>query len=512
MHGMVRAWKGALLLAVVASPWLVGLAHPFLYDDVGMIAENPFLEEPANLGRVLAGQTLADPQVVNGRRPAVLATYFIDRAWHGLQPTGWRATNLVLHAGGMLLLMGLLRRLGAGDFLLLASGVLFALHPAPAEAVHAPGFRADLLCLLCMLAALHGFLSVRNRPAAGLALGGVFTALALLSKETALALPLLLGALMVLFPAAFPRTGRGRAATLAVCTAVAAGFFGLWLGLPADMQALGGSWNGESLRFPKTLFSVPALWMRTLRMLWVPWPLNVTPHFDPVASAGSGRFWGGAAVLAGCVLAAWRLRRTSPWASLGLAWMLVFFLPVSNVLPLLHPVADRYLYPLAPGFAVLVAWGISRLPGTPRRWALAGLGALYALLIVVRLGEWESAERLWTSAYARNPLSATAATWLGLLSEEAGDAAGAREWYARAAAANPREVSAWINWGILAGREGQWAESESLLRRAVEVRPESARAWHNLSVCLERQGRIPEAAGAADRAEALRGRQGSSKP
>ena len=74
MRGMNRAWKWVLMLAVAAAPWLHGLAFPFLYDDVGMIAENPFLENPANLGRVLAGQTLADPQVVNGRRPAVLAT------------------------------------------------------------------------------------------------------------------------------------------------------------------------------------------------------------------------------------------------------------------------------------------------------------------------------------------------------------------------------------------------------------------------------------------------------
>lgn len=512
MRGMDRLWKWMLCAGLAVAPWLLGLAHPFLYDDIGMIAENAFLEEPANLGRVLAGQTLADSQVVNGRRPAVLATYFLDRAWHGLQPPGWRATNLVLHAGCTLLLMGLLRRLGAGDFLLVAGGLLFALHPAPTEAVHAPGFRADVLCLFFMLAALHGFLSVRDRPAAGLALGGGFTALALLSKETALALPLLLGALMALFPAAFPRVRRERAAVVAVCAAVAAGFFGLWSMLPVDLQALGGSWNGESLRFPETIFSFPALWMRTLRMLLVPWPLNVTPHFEPVTSVLSGRFWMGGGVLAGCMLAAWRLRKTSPWASLGLVWVLIFFLPVSNLLPLLHPVADRYLYPLAPGFAVVAAWGLLRLPRTPRRWTLAWLGALYALLVVVRLGDWESAERLWTAAYERNPRSATAATWLGLLREEAGDAAGAREWYAHAAAANPREVAAWINWGILAGREGRWSESESLLRRAVEVRPESARAWHNLSVCLERQGRVSEAAGATARAEALRGRQGSPKP
>ena len=99
MRGMNWAWKGVLLLAVIAAPWLVGLSFPFLYDDVGMIAENSFLENPANLGRVLTGRTLADPQVVNGRRPAVLASYFIDRALYGLEPAGWRITSRSTHQG-----------------------------------------------------------------------------------------------------------------------------------------------------------------------------------------------------------------------------------------------------------------------------------------------------------------------------------------------------------------------------------------------------------------------------
>ena len=36
-------------------------------------------------------------------------------------------------------------------------------------------------------------------------------------------------------------------------------FFALWLALPTDLQAAGGAWNGESLRFPETLWSAPAL-------------------------------------------------------------------------------------------------------------------------------------------------------------------------------------------------------------------------------------------------------------
>lgn len=501
-----------MLLAVVAAPWLSGLSFPFLYDDIGMIEENAFLEDPANLGRVVTGQTLADPQVLNGRRPVVLASYFLDRALHGLEPAGWRVTSLLLHLGCVALWMGLLFRLTGRGFLSVAAGVLFGLHPVVSEVVHAPGFRADALCLFFALASMHGFLLARRWPVAGRLAGAAGLALALLSKETALAMPILLAALMVLFPRAFPEDRRFRLATLAVCVGLAAGFFALWTALPTHLQAAGGAWNGESLRFPETAWSAPALWTRTLRLLLVPWPLNVTPGFEPVASAVSIRFVLGLGWLAACGWGAWRVRRAAPELAMGLLWMLGFFLPVSNLWPLLHPVADRYLYPIAPGFALLAAGVLAPQSRSGRTLGLAALAAVYALLLSMRLGQWKTPETLWSAAYFQNPKSATAATWLGLLREDAGDAEGASAFYRAAVAANPQASPAWINWGILEGKAGRWIESERRLRRAVDVQPRNAKGWQNLAICLEGQGRREEAAEATARAAALRSGYGSEKP
>ena len=512
MRGMNRAWKWILLLAAVASPWLVGLSFPFLSDDVGMLSENAFLDRPANIGRVLTGRTLADPHVINGRRPAVLATYFLDRAAHGRNAAGWRATSLLLHLGCVSLLMALLWRLTGRSFFAAAAGVLFGLHPVLSEAVHAPGFRADVLCLFFVLASLHGFLGGGQRAASKRIGGAVCLALGLLSKETAVVAPLLLGALMFLFPAAFSPARRARGMALAACAGISAGFFLLWAIMPVELQAAGGAWNGESLRFPETVLSIPALWTRTLRLLLAPWPLNVTPQFEPVESAVSIRFATGLGWMAVCGWGAWRARRAAPEASLGLVWMAAFFGPVSNLWPLLHPVADRYLYPVAPGFAVLAAWVLAQQARAARTAGLASLAAIYALLLALRLSQWASAERLWTAAYFQNPKSATAATWLGLLREEAGDPEGARALYAAAVEANPQADSAWVNWGILEGKAGRWEESERLLRRAVEVRPEGTMGWHNLAICLAGQGRAEEASAAAARAAPPRPAYGSEKP
>lgn len=497
MSGMKKWIKWCLLVALMMLPWLYGLRFPFQYDDVGMIEENGFLADGGNAALVLTGRTLVDPEVLNGRRPAVLASYFLDRELYGLRPAGWRATNLALHLANALMLAALVRRLSGRGGLAGMAALLFALHPVLVEAVHTPGFRADVLCLFWSLAAFHAWFWAADADGggrAGAALRGAAMlaalALALFSKETALAWPLAAGAILWLYPRAFarPRAAWGLAASAAV---LAAGFFAMWTVLPADLQAASGSWNGESLRPPENLLSLPALWTRTLRLALVPWPLNVTPRFDAVSSPADGRFWLGLFWMAVCGTAAWKAHRRLPTLALGLCWMAAWFLPVSNLWPLYHPVADRYLYPVVPGFALMAAWLFEQQSAGARRVGVGAIALLYAVLLVWRVWQWRTPESLWTAAYFQNPKSATAATWLGLLAEEQGDADAAATFYKAATEANPRALHAWIDWGVLEGRRGNYAESERLLLTALEISPSNKTAAANLAHCRFLASRPP---------------------
>lgn len=489
----------AVFLVLLMLPWLYGLNAPFVYDDVGMIQDNPFLDEPANFIKTLRGGTLMDADIVNGRRPVVLLSYFIDRWLYGLQPIGYRVTNLFWHLACAGILMALWRRLGASAFLAVAAGLFFAWHPIVSEPVHAPGFRADILCLFFTVAALHCFIGPAFRKwriAAGI---GCFL-LALLSKETGQITPWLLLLLMACFPSHFPewKTGWRYVAGLA-CVGVLV--FVLWLVSAAPLQAAGTSvWNGESLRFPENLYSAPSLWARTLRLVLVPWPLNVTPAFTPVATPWSAAFAAGLFWIAMAMAAIWYFRKPAPWLSLGMGWMLIAFLPSSNLWPLLHPVADRYFYPIVPGFALMAAWLFAQQSRRGRCWGVGLLAGIYVCLLWLRLWQWETPEKLWSAAYYQNQNSATAATWLGLLRQHDGDDDGALTFYHAAITVNPQDTTGWINAGIIEGRRGNWAESEKLLRRATEINPANPKAWRNLATCLAAQERADEARTAAERA------------
>ncbi|HOW98303.1 MAG TPA: tetratricopeptide repeat protein [Kiritimatiellia bacterium] len=484
-----------LLLALVAVlPYTRGLAYPFVYDDLGSIAENSFLQEPGAWGRVLSGRTLTDPAVPDGRRPAVVATYLLDRALWGLRPAGYHAGNLLLHAGCALLFYGLLRRLTGGRFIPFGAALLFALHPVNVEAVQSPAFREDLLVGLFGLAFL---LAACRRDAWGW-LAVPLLALALLSKESAVAFVPLLGWVWLCFPEARP--GRARMAGMGgAAAALALGAAVLWWA-SGSVQALRGGPDGVGLAFPRNLWTAPALWLMALRRLALPWPLLVDHVVDPVDSWLALPFLAGWAVWAGWIAAAFALRRRAPDLALALGWMLLAFLPVSNVVPLFNPFAERYLHLLAPGAGLLAAGLLARAP-SPRTRAvlLAALAAAGAALILARLPDWSSNEALWRKTLEQEPRSARAHTWVALDLKHRGAVGEARRLLEEADRLNPQDTSALINLAVLAGQEGDLASAVERLREATRRRPDKADGWWNLAVALHQLGREEEAAEAVRR-------------
>lgn len=489
-----------LLLAVL--PYLPGVKHGFVYDDHGAIVENRFLAEPANLRRVLTLDTVRDPQVLDGQRPVLLLTMFLDRAGSDtLQPWRHHATNLLLHASAVLLLFLLVRQLAGSSpsapGLAALAALILALHPVWSEAVQLPSYREDLLGLVFVLAYLAADFVARPALRWPLQLGAL--ALALGSKETAWAAPLLLGWMRMCVPAAGRRPRAVVLAVLAGLLLVAAYVALGYAGRP--LQAAGASWNGHSLRWPENIWTAPWLWWRYVVLFVAPFPLAADRVVEPVPAAWDPRFLGCLAALGAVAWWAWRQRKVQPLLALGLGWLLIAFGPVSNLIPLLNPMADRYLYGLAPGFALVA---IHVLVGTPaRRYLLVALCLFWILLLQLNLGRWSDDASLWAATARAEPHSARARTWLGLLAKGQGDRTEARQRFQEAEALNPQDVSALVNLAILDGEEGRLEEAEKQLREAVRRRPDKAEAWANLAVALEMRGKREQALVAAEQARKL---------
>lgn len=504
VSGRFPRMLAALLLVAVVLPYLFTLRHGWVYDDHGLIVENGFLADPANALRAMTPEAWSDTRIVNGRRPVVLLSLFFDRAAWGLNPMGYRLTNLALHVLAVFLLARWLgRRCGAVTGWIAAG--LFGAHPIVTEVVRVPAFRADMLCAVFVLLFL---LSIERARAA--AWSPAALAAALLSKETALAAPFVAWVMAGPWFRGAPAEREDRPLVtwrrFAGAASIAVVALAFWSRSDA-LQAVGPAWNGRSLTWPHHLYSAPWTMVLSLKRLVAPVGLSVEYPFRPVASFGDPRAWGGLLALmvlttGALVLARNRGRRQR--AGLAGLWVLMWLLPSSNVLPLLNPLSDRYLYVPAMGIGWLLALGIEALPR--KTWKTAVVTALILTawtLSIVRLADWRSDRTLWEATLQSHPESERALVWLALEHKRDGDPAAARALLERAIHANPREASAYINLAILEGEVGRYDRAEALLMTALEVRPRSAPACRNLAVLREKQGRSDEARAWIERAREM---------
>lgn len=486
----------------------------FVYDDHGSIAENPFLRRPGAWLATLSLRTFVDPHVIDGQRPVVILSYLIDKALWGFSPAGFHLTNLFLHAACVALVFLLASGTSASPRVRFSVALLFGLHPVLTETVQVPAFREDMLAALFVLTFL--VLAVRGRRWPALAA----LALALCSKETAVVAPALLawwwlcfrggeGAVPAAGPAVPVRPVRDRTILLAAAAALVAVYLVVAFA-HRPLQAAGQAWNGLALRWPDNVTTAPWLFVLSLRRLVVPHPLCADYVVSPAGLADL-RFYAGLAALAFAAATAWRLRRRAPVAAFGVGWLLINFLPVSNLVPLFNPIADRYLYLPTAGFALLLAGALAHVSamragvGHGRRVSLsvAAVCAIYAAVSVNRLADWRDDETLWNATARTEPRSARAQTWLGLLAAGRGDEAEARRRYEEADRLNPHNVHALINLAVLDGQAGRVEEAERKLRIAVARRPDFPDGWWNLAAALNIQGRALEAQSVARRAAAL---------
>ena len=503
---MMRPGHWMVLLILVAIPFATGLPHGFVYDDHGSIAENPFLDEPGNFRKLLTFQTLTDSAIPDGRRPLVVLSYLFDRVVWGSKPFGYHLTNLFLHSIVVVLIVVLVRRTQPErePFLAFAAALLYGVHPVLTETVQCPAFREDILLTLFVLLFL---LTTTRQRTVWLSIPAL--ALALLAKESAVVAPALLLWMWICFPAV--RLRRGTAAALfGVCAALIVLFAMLWF-KSGSFQAATTERAPMALQFPANLLTAPWLWVKVLRVLAWPRPLIVDYVITPVSQISDWRFQAGAATLLACAFAALTLVRRAPWIAFGMGWMLIGFVPVSNIVPLYNPFSERYLYLISIGFVLIAVQLMSILPEKnwyrfaarpgefgensclhSRALILALICATYSGLVVDRLSDWTDDLSLWSKTLLQEPRSARAHIWVGLGCKKMGEIELALKHFHEADRLNPREISGLINVAVLYGQHGRFAEAEQLLREAIRRQPDKPDAHWNLAIALDAQGHKDE--------------------
>ncbi len=514
--GTPRVSRRAPILvgALAVAAFLPSLLNGFVYDDERYVLKNLLI---ASWDWSHLRAMWLEPYFGN-HHPLHLMAYALQRAAFGLEPAGWHAVSLALHALNAVLLCRLLPRFGVPAGMAVAGAALFAVHPVQAESVAWVSEQKNLLSLFFTLLALEGYLAARatGRWAPWLGASAAFLA-ALASKVQAVGLVPFLVAIEALRPAFLP-PARGRA-LVRLLPFVALG--GLWLNLAILAHGRAGfihPYPGGSLA-TALLSDGPVLLAYLSNLLW---PARLAAEYD-LAHAGEMSRWALMAAWAGLGGVAWAIARTARRegkgrVALGVVWIGGFLAPVMNLVPIGPLLNDRYLYaplcaaaPLLAAGAFALLWRAPDAAGTRvslhaalRTALLAALVTALAVGSMARSGVWRDEMSLWTDTASRSPRSHLAHYNLGTLWLERGRDDLAEPELRAAMLADPSRPAPYKNLGVLHYRRGRYPLAATLFRAAIHLEPSSFDLWMSLGAAESGAGRIPRALASFRRASRLR--------
>ena len=529
------------------------LKNDFVLDDRSAICDNPVVHR-GDLGEIFTTDYWAGFHGDRSGlyRPLPVLTFAINYRLSGADPLPYHLINLLLHAAAALLLYHFCLRCTRSPQPAWWSALLFTAHPVQSEAVAGLVGRADLMATLFALLALCQHLRARHSQSRRAYLtAGLALATALLSKESAIALP----ALFLLadlfqyrtFPEKCYRKNRLHLAGPHLLYAGVVLLYLAWrwhllggLGVPA-IDRLDNPL--VTLSLPLRLLNATAILFRYLGLLLLPVQLSADYSFAALPLAQ--QLWSVDLLLVtlgliGLIGLLWTTWRSAPWVAFGLTWILLGLAPVANILlPIGTIMAERLLYLPAAGFAFALA---SLL--THRRFSPPALQVCFCLLLSLYAGATINRSRTWSDDFTLfertvqiRPGSARAWRAFGKAAlERSQDQLGlsalqkalqilpdygevyddlgsyyfarkeygkALEFYVTALKIRTDYPHIWLNLGLTRYRLGDRQAARKAMERAVALDPGYAKAYYDLGVLLLEEEELEQAAASFERTLSL---------
>ena len=385
----------AIIVLLAVLVWGQTVHYGFVWDDHYFITDNPGIRTMKNIpamfySRIAEATRPNDFPNFRPIRNVVYAVLFQLGGQPTPQPWIFHLANIVAHTVAAVLVFSIASLLflpageGPSRWAALLTGAAFAVHPAASEAVCWAKSLDDILAAIFVLASARQLLlwkGEKERLAAAL----TFFALAMYSKESAVPFAVLV---FVFWRAVHKLPWKGCAQLTAPFLLLAAIYVvhRSWvLGQTAQCAPISGSY------VQTILDTIPALTIY-FRLLWGIPPFSID-YWDKPAHLPliSEPVMVGLLVLFAWAVATWAAWRAEKFqlAVAGLLWLGLFLLPVSNLVPMLQYLAERFLY--LPMIGWLLAWGVV-LVRAPRRFPSLVLAAVaVAIWIPVSLVR----EQIW---------------------------------------------------------------------------------------------------------------------
>ncbi len=391
------------------------LGHSFLiyWDDNGYVTRNMLIQRVtwANI------KTIFTSVLLGNYAPVQIISYMFDYLIWGMRPAGFIFTNILVHTANGILFYCLLTRLSWNKLAAGAAALIFLIHPVQVESVVWVSQRKNVLSLLFFLLSFLWYLSYKDRDAAGgqrrswYALSLIAFILSLLAKSVSIVLPLVLFSFdCCVSTGRDQRNFKNLLIDKIPFVAVAVVF--VFITIKSQAVTMGGGratyLNGSLV---DTLLTMLPIFIQYLKLVF--WPANLSAVYAPPIKTGLDFDVAAAVVLlsliAGFGIFLYNRRRDL------LFWIVFFFLgllPVSQIIPIVTLMNDRYLYFPMLGAAAFIAGSAFLTIDKAGDKKFLGIAAGAILLLLVghyliatyqRIPVWKDENTLWEDAVRKVP-------------------------------------------------------------------------------------------------------------
>jgi tetratricopeptide (TPR) repeat protein len=457
--------------------------------------------------------------------PVTWLTFGLDYVLWGMEPAGYHFTNLVLHAGNVVLffflgLWLLPRALPWATVLEVRAAaalaaLFFGIHPLRAESVAWATERRDVLsglmfiaCLLCYVTStVRDGWARRRRLAAAL----TFFVLALLSKSITMTLPLALLIIdfyplrrLPLAPAAWLRQP-GRRVLLEKIPFFLVGLAGAGISYWAVARH---SFFTSTIDYPLSSRILMALYSVCFYIAKTVLPVGLAPLYELPAKVDVFQVQFAAAALAVLLITASLLGLWRHWPA-GCAAYVYYAIVIAPVGGLVHAgyqlAHDRYSYLSCLGFALLIgavpvmlnrAADQGRITRHLVRGATAAILAWIAVLGVLAWDQvrvWRNTESLWLHAVMAEPECSICHNNVAAHLVNKGNLEAAAMHFAQTLALRPDRDKAYAGIGLALIKLDRSSEAEVHLKRALATDGFDVSVLNNMVIALIRQAKFDQA-------------------
>ena len=460
------------VLGLTALVYAATLRFEFVYDDQTQILRNTMVHSWRFVPQYFKGgewQDLFRFAAANYYRPFNFLWFRVNDAVFGLRPMGWHATAVLLHMLVTVLAYCIARRLTRRPLVAALTALTFAIHPMKHEVVAWVSGTTESLWSVFFFGSFLAYLKSRDgRRALWMAISALLFACALLSKETAIVLPVGgVCARLDLRQCERMKTPREplwnrmrKAAGLAMLYAPVTAAY-----LAVRLRVLHGFSHPQvSVPLRTVLLTAPSVAFFYLRHWLLPvqtseaYSLSTWPAFNFLHVGGPVL----GLVLLCALLWFFRKKLGQREVIFGAIWMIAPLLPVLDiaVLPQGDLVHDRYFYLPSFGASLILALALEKLAhgvpvfGYPRRLLLTTV-----VLVGLLAYGTANAASYWSDQYS--------------LFEHAYKVA-------------PNDVFVRVNYAIELGRRGDYAKAFPILQQVLKEQPNNWLANYNLGrICYE---------------------------